>query len=219
MTEAEVKLLMEARGFQVTSTQVNTKGLILSFRKTISESISLRAEVYVWKEALFLEISNVIGAAIILRTDVVPVDCKAYGNIEAELIDAANVLIAHKNGKPKKQKETSAPKKEQQTIEERALEFKQMVKQAGRERGYSSEMCKAFFEYWTSSKDGKKMFFETEPRFVIKLRLDTWKRIDDERAAKRTGRTFKSFEQQKAEQQDEENKRRGTNNVNVNDLD
>lgn len=54
---------------------------------------------------------------------------------------------------------------------------------------YGKSMIRAFYDYWTEPDRAidsrKKMRFEKEKTWSLEKRLDRWKRVDDERAAKR----------------------------------
>lgn len=59
------------------------------------------------------------------------------------------------------------------TIEQRASEF--MDKVAKHLNGYSKEMLRDFYDYWTEKNDGgRKMRFEMQKVFDINRRLKTW---------------------------------------------
>ena len=64
----------------------------------------------------------------------------------------------------------------EKTIEERKHTFGEALIPY-LDKGYSKEMIRAFFDYWTQVNDGgRKMHFEKQKTFQIANRLATWKR-------------------------------------------
>lgn len=105
------------------------------------------------------------------------------------------------------------PKKD---IKERKRNFWDVIAQYGKEKGYSKEMCLAFYNYWTEmNENGKKLRFEIEKTrsgvFDIKGRLRTWKSNE----VKFNSR-FKDRDDKRAEKQDKETK--ATKTINKNEL-
>ena len=80
---------------------------------------------------------------------------------------------------------SATPKK---TIEQRKEEFGLKIKESGAVEKYGREMCLKFFNYWTEHGDSdKKMRFEKQKSFDIKLRLATWYERDKQYAIKLDG--------------------------------
>lgn len=73
----------------------------------------------------------------------------------------------------KKKREDESGAGEPATIEQRASEF--MDKVAKHLNGYSKEMLRDFYDYWTEKNEGgRKMRFEMQKVFDIGRRLKTW---------------------------------------------
>lgn len=84
-----------------------------------------------------------------------------------------------------KQKPLRVKEEEKKSKEERKKDFAQLL--VGFKETYTHEMLKAFYDYWTeSSPNGKKMRFEKEKVFDVRLRLITWK-SREKPAPKKTG--------------------------------
>lgn len=97
-------------------------------------------------------------------------------------------------------KETGVKK----TLETRLDEFKKKVITIGKEKGYTPDVCKAFFNYWSETNDdGRKMRWEIAKSkggvFNIERRLITWLGKDKEFNAK-----FADRDEKKAQKQNEE---------------
>jgi len=111
-------------------------------------------------------------------------------------VDVKDVLDKWKNSSTQ---EVKAPKK---TIEERKKEFWLKVRDIAKPKGYSKEMAKAFYDYWSEKNEsGRKMRFELQDVFDISRRLKTWDMNDKNRIASK-----KNFVEQKIEKQNEDKK-------------
>ena len=111
----------------------------------------------------------------------------------------------------------NSPKEvKKETLEDRILKFKKKVIRTGKEKGYDSQMCKAFFSYWSEVNDnGKKMRWEIAKTkggvFNIDRRMVTWAAKDQEYNAR-----FLDRDEKKAKKQNEEMKVR--NKINTKEL-
>jgi len=82
-------------------------------------------------------------------------------------------LTSPLQGAKDKDKDKDKDKEQDKDKETRQKEFAEKVKMFG--GGYSPEMLKQFFDYWSeSSEGGRKMRFELEKVFDIGKRLTTW---------------------------------------------
>jgi len=102
---------------------------------------------------------------------------------DAEIIELNDrIAIANKShsdrcpsqSKVKESKVKEKKVKESKDIKERKKDFAEKL--AGFKETYSSELLRAFYEYWTEhGENDKKMRFEKEKSYDIKRRLATWK--------------------------------------------
>lgn len=207
ITKEQAIEIMIPRGYQLVSEAGN--GTWVAFAKDMN-GIWMHSTVYLERESCTMT-GGVLKLACTLRCESVDVKSKRFDEFENtlyiyskvcsqldELIDDAGIVKTLFN-KAIEGVNDGVSDGVKSTLDDRILKFKKTVIAIGKEKGYSSDMCKKFFEYWSETNaDGKKMRWEIAKTksgvFNIGRRMVTWNTKDSEYSA-----TFKDRDEKKAD--------------------
>lgn len=217
ITKEKAIELMKPRGYVMVSEAGN--GSWVGFARDIN-GFWMHATVYLERESITMT-GGILKFFCKLSCESIDVNTKKFDDYEKTLYFYAKVcseideLVEEQGLVGNKLKEASLAflhepesqpePKPVKSIEDRAKKFRNDVIAVGREKGYPSAMCKAFFEYWSES-NAKKMRWEIQKTksgvFDIARRLATWASKDEVYNAQ-----FKNRDEKKAEKQNSELKK------------
>jgi hypothetical protein len=210
LSQDEARKVMKVRGY--TEVSVNMSGDVVScvnFVKHLNEQIILHAKAELKKESLSLYFVDLKYLCELSAKNFAfhHKDFEKYEQIISMYaakclnMDVFAILDQLKGTitPPPEEEKIVKPKTD---IAERKRKFWDDIKPIAKQRGWSYDQTRKFYDYWTEeSKSGKKFRRENETYFDINKRMATFDRNDNERAQKN-----KSYQDRTAEKQNAETK-------------
>jgi len=217
MTKEVAIKLMDAYGYKMVSEAGNDSWL--GFAKDM-HGIRLSAKVELVQEAVTLT-GGVLKMMCELSCKKFDINSERFADFENvlylyakicsqidSLVDAEGIIKSAFGEASVNIKEDEGTTEETNTLENRVAAFKKKVIEVAKDNGYTPEMTKAFFKYWSEVSDGgKKMRWEImkskKGTFNIAGRLVTWREND-----KTFKPSFQSTKEKVAAQQNKELKQK-----------
>jgi len=184
---------MTERGYGMVSENISEKnGNTVNFAKTIDLGVCFHAAVHIGSMSISLEMVELkyFATLSMKRFDFFHKDFEKYEKIlylyskacvdlSSVIFDLVSKMPNVENKLPASRGEKVEPVAVKLTIKERKTNLWELIRQAGKEKGYEKEMAKEFFDYWVEmNPNGKKMRFEMEKVFDVNRRLNTWLQND-----------------------------------------